>query len=45
MKKSLWVLNPVLLAFSLPLYAEQSDEENVVVSATRSHRTVAEMAQ
>lgn len=45
MKTSLWVLNPVLLAMAMPLYAEQNTEENLVVSANRSHRTVAEMAQ
>ncbi|MEB7541891.1 TonB-dependent siderophore receptor [Enterobacter huaxiensis] len=45
MKKSLWVLNPVLLAIAMPLYAEQTNEDNLVVSANRSHRTVAEMAQ
>ncbi|MFX4315622.1 TonB-dependent receptor plug domain-containing protein, partial [Enterobacter sp. 63] len=45
MKKSLWVLNPVLLAIAMPLYAEQTNEENLIVSANRSHRTVAEMAQ
>lgn len=40
MKTSLWVLNPVLLAMAMPLYAEQNTEENLVVSANRSHRTV-----
>lgn len=43
--KNLWVLNPVLLAIAMPLHAEQNQEESLIVSANRSHRTVAEMAQ
>lgn len=45
MKKRLWVLNPVLLALTLPAAAAQTEEENLIVSASRSQKTVAEMAQ
>jgi iron complex outermembrane receptor protein len=45
MNKRLWVLNPLLLATALPALAAQADEENMIVSANRTHRTVAEMAQ
>lgn len=45
MKKRLWVLHPLLLASTLPALAAQSDEDNIIVSANRTHRTVAEMAQ
>ena len=38
-------LNPLLLAMIAPAFAQQSSEENIVVSASRTHRTVAEMAQ
>ncbi|ROP62606.1 iron complex outermembrane receptor protein [Enterobacter sp. BIGb0383] len=44
-KKTLWALNPLLLAMIAPAFAQQSSEENMVVSASRTHRTVAEMAQ
>lgn len=42
MKKRLWVLNPLLLASALPAW---SADDNMIVSANRTHRTVAEMAQ
>ncbi len=45
MKKRLWVLHPLLLASALPALAAQSDEDSIIVSANRTHRTVAEMAQ
>ncbi len=45
MNKRLWVLNPLLLATALPAFAAQAEEENIIVSANRTHRTVAEMAQ
>lgn len=46
MNKRLWVLNPVLLALTLPATAAtQTEEENLIVSANRSQKTVAEMAQ
>ena len=47
MKRShLWVLNPCLLAMlSTSAWAEEQKEENIVVSASRAHRSVAEMAQ
>ena len=45
MNKRLWVLNPLLLATALPAFVAQADEENIIVSANRTHRTVAEMAQ
>jgi len=42
----LWVLNPCLLAMlSSSAWAEEPKEEQMVVSASRSHRSVAEMAQ
>jgi Outer membrane cobalamin receptor protein len=44
-KTALWALNPLLLAMIAPAFAQQSSEENMVVSASRTHRTVAEMAQ
>ena len=46
MKRShLWVLNPCLLAMlSTSAWAEEQKEENIVVSASRAHRSVAEMA-
>ena len=43
MNKHLWVLNPLLLSLTLPAIA--AEEENLIVSANRSQRTVAEMAQ
>ena len=43
MHKRLWVLNPLLLSLTLPAVA--AEEENLIVSANRSQRTVAEMAQ
>lgn len=43
MNKRLWVLNPLLLSLTLPAIA--AEEENLIVSANRSQRTVAEMAQ
>ncbi len=45
MKKRLRVLHPLLLASTLPALAAQSDEDSIIVSANRTHRTVAEMAQ
>ena len=42
MNKRLWVLNPLLLATALPAWAA---DDNMIVSANRTHRTVAEMAQ
>jgi len=44
-KHTLWVLNPLLLAMMAPAVAQQNSEKEMVVSASRSHRTVAEMAQ
>ncbi|MEL4014554.1 ferric aerobactin receptor IutA [Dryocola clanedunensis] len=44
-KHTLWALNPLLLAMMAPAVAQQTNEENIVVSANRSNRTVAEMAQ
>ncbi|MGK3126973.1 TonB-dependent siderophore receptor [Candidatus Pantoea formicae] len=42
----LWVLNPCLLALlSSNALAEDTKDEQMVVSASRSHRSVAEMAQ
>ncbi|WP_455818181.1 TonB-dependent siderophore receptor [Pseudomonas cerasi] len=42
----LWVLHPCLLAMlSSNAWAEESKEEQMVVSASRTHRSVAEMAQ
>lgn len=43
MNKHLWVLNPLLLSLTLPAMA--AEEEDLIVSANRSQRTVAEMAQ
>lgn len=43
-KPAFWALNPLLLAMMAPAFAQQSDDE-VVVSASRSHRTVEDMAQ
>lgn len=43
MHKRLWVLNPLLLSLTLPAIA--AEEDNLIVSANRSQRTVAEMAQ
>lgn len=42
MNKRLWVLNPLLLATALPAWAV---DDSMIVSANRTHRTVAEMAQ
>lgn len=44
-KNARWVLNPLLLAMMAPAFAQQTSEENILVSANRMHRTVAEMAQ
>lgn len=48
-RKHLWVLNPCLLAMLAPAaWAEDQkagNEEQLVVSASRSHRSTAEMAQ
>lgn len=44
-KKTKWVLSPLLLAMAAPGIAQQTNEENMVVSASRNNRTVAEMAQ
>lgn len=42
----LWVLNPCLLAMvSSGAWAEEIKEDQMVVSASRTHRSVAEMAQ
>lgn len=42
----LWALNPCLLALlSTPAWAAAAEEDELVVSASRSHRSVAEMAQ
>lgn len=43
--KTEWVLSPLLLAIAAPVFAQQTNEENIVVSANRNNRTVAEMAQ
>ena len=43
MNKHLWVLNPLLLSLTLPAMA--AEEEDLIVSANRSQRTVAELAQ
>ncbi|ATA21690.1 iron complex outermembrane receptor protein [Gibbsiella quercinecans] len=41
-----WVLNPCLLAIlSSPAWAEDPEQEQMVVSASRANRSVAEMAQ
>ncbi|KUQ07982.1 hypothetical protein AWI08_14340 [Klebsiella aerogenes] len=46
MNKRLWLLNPLLLATALPAFtAQAADEDDIIVSANRNHRTVAEMAQ
>ncbi|SQC94044.1 Iron-regulated outer membrane proteins [Cedecea neteri] len=44
-KQTLWALNPLLLAMMAPAVAQQASDETMVVSANRSNRTVAEMAQ
>ena len=44
-KHTLWVLNPLLLAMMAPAVAQQTDDESMVISASRNNRTVAEMAQ
>ncbi|WP_213716307.1 MULTISPECIES: ferric aerobactin receptor IutA [Cedecea] len=44
-KQTLWALNPLLLAMMAPAVAQQTSDETMVVSANRSNRTVAEMAQ
>ncbi|EOX8516485.1 ferric aerobactin receptor IutA [Salmonella enterica] len=44
-KYTLWALNPLLLAMMAPAVAQQTDDDTLVVSANRSNRTVAEMAQ
>ena len=42
----LWALNPCLLALlSTPAWSAAAEEDELVVSASRSHRSVAEMAQ
>ncbi|MGP2460991.1 TonB-dependent siderophore receptor [Pantoea ananatis] len=43
--KNIWLLNPLLLAMMAPAVAQQTSENDMVVSASRTHRTVAEMAQ
>ncbi len=43
--KNIWLLNPLLLAMMAPAVAQQTSENEMVVSASRTHRTVAEMAQ
>ena len=44
-KHTLWALNPLLLAMMAPAVAQQTDDESMVISASRNNRTVAEMAQ
>lgn len=44
-KKTKWLLSPLFLAIAAPSIAEQINEDNIVVSANRNNRTVAEMAQ
>lgn len=44
-KYTLWALNSLLLPVMAPAVAQQTSEEQMVVSASRTHRTVAEMAQ
>ncbi|BBU81135.1 hypothetical protein EIMP300_25350 [Escherichia coli] len=45
-KYTLWALNPLLLTMMAPAVAQQTDDETFdLVSANRSNRTVAEMAQ
>uniref|UniRef100_UPI00190F2E68 hypothetical protein n=1 Tax=Klebsiella pneumoniae TaxID=573 RepID=UPI00190F2E68 len=44
-KYTLWALNPLLLTMMAPAVAQQTDDETFVVSANRSNRNVAEMAQ
>lgn len=44
-KLTRWALNPLLLAMIAPGFAQQNGDDNIVVSATRNNRTVAEMAQ
>lgn len=46
-RRHLWVLNPCLLAMLAPTAwaEEQKNDDQLVVSASRSHRSVAEMAQ
>ncbi|TWD38976.1 ferric aerobactin receptor IutA [Pantoea sp. SJZ147] len=43
--KNIWLLNPLLLAMMAPAVAQQTSENEMVVSASRTHRTVADMAQ
>ncbi len=40
-KHTLWVLNPLLLAMMAPAVAQQTDDESMVISASRNNRTVA----
>lgn len=44
-KYTRWALNPLLLAMAVPAVAQQTADDEMVISANRSHRTVAEMAQ
>lgn len=44
-KKVKWILSPLLFTIAAPSVAQQPNEENIVVSANRNNRTVAEMAQ
>ncbi len=44
-KHTLWTLNPLLLAIMAPAMAQQTTDDTLVVSANRTNRTVAEMAQ
>lgn len=44
-KYALWALNPLLLSLIAPAIAQQTNEDELIVSASRTHRTVAEMAQ
>lgn len=46
-RRHLWVLNPCMLAMLAPAAwaEEQKSEDQMVVSASRSHRSVTEMAQ
>ncbi|RYC47336.1 TonB-dependent receptor [Pectobacterium zantedeschiae] len=40
-----WTLNPLFLVMIAPVAAQQTGEDEMVVSASRTHRTVTEMAQ
>ncbi|AIK12679.1 TonB-dependent ferric aerobactin receptor [Pectobacterium atrosepticum SCRI1043] len=44
-KYTRWTLNPLFLVMIAPVTAQQTGEDEMVVSASRTHRTVTEMAQ